>query len=109
MGGGGAKFQQLCWEPTDELLESLKPSGPEILRKSEKESLGAGAPGPQKVLKGSGSLRLSDLVQTLSRFFRDFLQIWGFWVQGIQELSGSMSRHIATLSLRYPISRNTFS
>ena len=89
----------LSCEPSDELQESLGPSGPEIPKKSQKCLLGHPAPGSQKVWKKSrkspkslekvSKMSVRDFFETFSRlfgtpgpeapgdFFSDFLGISG--------------------------------
>ena len=63
-----------CCEPSRELQESLGPSGPEILKKSEKSLPGPPAPGPPKVWKKSrkSPQRLKKSWNICSGLFRDF-------------------------------------
>ena len=69
---GEAFLEMLICESPDELQESLRPSGPEIPKKSEKSLPGPPAPGSQKVWKKS---RKSP-EQTFSRLFSDFLDFF---------------------------------
>ena len=62
----------VCCEPSGELQESLRPSGPEIPKKSEKSLPGPPAPGSPKVWKKS---RKSP-EQTFSRLFPDFSRLF---------------------------------
>ena len=77
------KIFLLSCEPSDELQESLGPSGPEIPKKSEKSLPGPPAPGSQKVWKKSRKSpeqTLSRLFPDFSGLFRDFFQT--FWDPG---------------------------
>ena len=89
----------LC-EPSDELQESLGPSGPEIPKKSEKSLAGPPAPGSQNVWKKSGkslekvskkseksgksleNVRSGLLQDFLETFFQTF---WGFRARRARE------------------------
>ena len=64
-------------EPSDELQESLGPSGPEIPKKSEKKSPGAYGTGVPKSLEKVSKKSRTDIFETFSRLvglFRDFFQ-----------------------------------
>ena len=64
----------ICWEPSDELQESLGPSGPEIQKESETKSPGASGPWVPK--KSGKSLEKSpkSLEMVSKMAVRDFFE-----------------------------------